>query len=312
MSEYDNDALLEDIRQRGRLPSNDVDYTEATLLANATREMRDAVAPLLVQSRAEHLVYSYTVAATSGTAGYRMPTRAIGGGGLRDVVWIDSSGTAQPALQQISSDENAATNPGSGTPTAYYVRNYTVVLVPTPNVAGTVSMPYYARPNRLVSPDDCAVITSVSVVGTDYQFVAATPPAPLQAAGAEFDVIRATPSFETLIAGGLSFDGSDTFNIAVASVVEAPAVGDYVCVSGQAPVPQVPVELHGLLAARTARRVVSAAGDANARALLDADIAELESRAMDVISVRVSGDTQQAGGSIGSSGLVSGLWGWLG
>jgi hypothetical protein len=168
-------------------------------------------------------------------------------------------------------------------------------------------MPYYARPNRLVPTADCAVILTVSVAGADYQLVTATPPAPLQAVGAEFDVVRATPGFETLAASGVSFDGTDTFNVPVASVDGVPVAGDYVCVSGQAPVAQLPVELHGLLAARVARRVLKAVGDDTAWQSIEADVRELEDKARAILAPRVAGDTQQAGGSIGFNGLVAGL-----
>lgn len=312
MSEFDTTALLEDIRERGRLPANDLDYTDALLLKAATRELRDGVAPLLVQTRAEHLVYPYSVPGVAGTATYRMPTRAAGGA-LRDVVWVDASGTALPGLRQISSDTDEATRPGDGTPSAYFTRNYTVVLVPTPNMAGTVRMPYYARPNRLVAPADCSVIDTVTVDGSNYVLeVTAEPPAPMQAAGVEFELVRATPGFETLVAGGVSFDGTITFNVSVSSLELAPEPGDYVCVKGTSPVPQVPVELHGLLAARTARRVVGAVGDDALWQTLDREVNSLEDSARAILSPRVAGDTQQAGGSVGASGLVAGTTNWVG
>lgn len=309
MSEFDNDALLDDVKERGSLPANDLRFTEARLLAAATRELRDAVAPLLVETRAEHLVYAYTTPAVSGQAAYRMPERAVLGA-LRDVVWIDSSGTAAPPLREISSDSAEALNPGSGTPVAYYTRNYSVVLVPVPNVTGTVSMPHYARPNRLVAPDAVVTISAVNTAGSNYVLTAATtPPAGLQDS-VPCDLVRAKPGFESLLTDTTpAYDnpspGTYTYEIATSLFAVAPEVGDYICLAGEAPVPQVPVELHGLLAARTAKRLVGAVGDAQAKQLLMEEVADLEARARSILSPRVSAHTQPAGGSIAEGGLAT-------
>jgi hypothetical protein len=321
MSEFDNAALLEDVKERGSLPANDLRFTEARLLAAGTRELREAVATLLVETRAEHLVYTYTTPAVIGQATYRMPERAVLGA-LRDVVWIDSSGTAAPPLREISSDSAEALNPGSGTPTAYYTRNYSVVLVPIPNVAGTVSMPHYARPNRLVLvAEDPAVAGAAVIVAVAYNAGAQTlivsavdPPTGLQppSTAVAIDIVRATPGFETLLSATAEqvfvqepSPGTWTYEISGVAANPGVAAGDYLCLAGESPVPQVPVELHGLLAARTAKRLVGAVGDAQAKQLLMEEVADLEARARAILSPRVSAHTQPAGGSIAEGGLAT-------
>lgn len=311
MAEYDTAALVEDVKERGSLPANDARFTTAKILSSCTLELREGVAPLLSAARAEHLVYPYTVAVVSGTASYRMPARAVGGT-LRNVSFLDTSGNPV-RLRELSSDEVeqiGATTSG-GTPYAYYLRNYQVVLVPVPNVAGTLSMPYYARPNRLVATTAVARITSVTYV--EGALTALTTAAPVSLTSASsFDLIRGSPGFETL---GAAIEGTWSTSVTFeATLSEDPglAAGDYVCLPGEAPVPQVPVELHGLLAARAARRLVKAVGDDRWQAL-DADVAELEQRARDWLAPRVSGQTQQAGGTVGSSGIGpfgGNWWGW--
>jgi hypothetical protein len=329
MAEWDTTQLLSDIKERGSLPDNDARFTDALLLRAATLELREGVAPLLSNARAEYLVYTYPVAVVSGTAAYRMPPRAIGGA-LRNVSFNDSAGNPH-RLRELSSDEvetiGAITD--GGTPYGYYLRNYHVVLVPVPNVSGTLEMPYYARPNKLVLvAEDPATEGAGVVVGVSYNTVADTltlfaenVPTNLQPADTAMplDIVRATPGFETLVSAAetqvsVSEPSPGTWQYVISSITENPnvAVGDYICESGQAPVPQVPVELHGLLAVRAARRAVKSVGDDRWQAL-DADVAELEEKAKDWLKPRVSGQTQQAGGSIGISGLGpfgGGFWSW--
>lgn len=315
MSEWDTTALLSDIKERGSLPDNDLRFTDALLLASATRELRDGVAPMLVNARSEHLVYPYTQGVASGTAAYRMPPRAIGGA-LRKVLFL-ATGQEPIPLNQLSADEGEqrGSTQNSGTPCSYWLQGYRVVLVPAPNLAGTLSTPYYARPNALVLP--AAVVVSLefsffTAGGGAVEVVTGVPPDALQVSQ-RIDVVRATPGFETLAAnvdaevedvGG----GNWAFRFGLS---EDPGIslGDYVCMAGQAPVPQVPVELHGLLAVRAARRAMKAVGDERWQALAD-DVAELEDKAKDWLAPRVSGDSQQAGGAIGQNGLVGGL-GWV-
>ena len=248
----------------------------------------------------------------SGTASYRMPTRSVGGA-LRDVVWVDSGGTPQlPPLRQLSSDEPEAIMAQEGTPYAYYLRNYHVVLVPTPNVSGTLRMPYYARPNRLVPVASAAPILTVEALPTGVRVTVASTATSLSFVSAErLDVVRATPAFETCVVNSPNVNpdnpgGGDPITFDFTQEGDTAEVGDYLCLPGESPVPQVPVELHGLLAARTSRRLLKAVGDPDWQAL-DADVADLELRARSVLTPRVSGDTQQAGGSMGTNGLVAGM-----
>lgn len=322
MSEWDTTALLSDIKERASLPDNDVRFTNALLLSAATKELREGIAPLLSNARSEHLVYPYSQAVTAGLATYRMPPRAVGGV-LRDVAFIDESERAV-RLRQLSADEIEliGRTDNQGTPYAYWLQGYKVVLVGEPNVAGTLSTPYYARPNKLILPTAASSTEAVILVSSVtynatldtltlvYQGV---PAAVMQVDGVSLDVVRATPGFETLATGAFAVTETDPgaeWTFVLSGVEEDPGVvsGDYLCLAGQAPVPQAPVELHGLLAVRTARRLLKAVGDDRWQAL-EADVADLEQKATTWLSPRVSGDTQQAGGSIGSSGLVAGM-GW--
>jgi hypothetical protein len=328
MAEYDTAALVEDVKERGSLPANDARFTTAKVLSACTLELREGVAPLLVTARSEHLVYDYTVAVANGTASYRMPPRAVGGA-LRNVSFIDTSGNPV-RLREISLDEveqiGATTN--GGTPYAYYVRGYRVVLVPVPNVVGTLTMPYYARPNALSETNtsrggpaqsvslfngnvDVRIVVSLGSISNGTAFAAA-------ATGKPLDVIDRRPPFEALVfdatPDSVVDNGNGTVRVQypVSTFVSLPVAGDYVYLAGYSPVPQVPAELQGLLAARAARRLVKAVGDDRWQAL-DADVAELEQRAKDWLAPRVSGQTQQAGGTIGSSGIGpfgGNWWGW--
>lgn len=306
----DTTELLEDIRERGSIPSADLRFTDAKLLKAATKEMREGCVPLLHAAKSEHLVTPYTVAVTSGTAEYRVPPKAIGGGGLRDVVWTGTGG--QPvSLREIPVEELPMWGNGPGTPVGYYMRSYAVVLVPTPNVTGTLSLPYYLRPNELVATTAATTVTALETDTEGLLSLTLDSVEPLGFTDGEFvssvgiDVLRATPAFETLsTVTGCTISSGGVILSGQVSASAGVAVGDYVALLGTSPVVQLPVEMLGLLAARTVRRALKAAGDARWKDY-EADVAELEARAVQWLSPRNDGEVSSV--SPFSSGLFVGV-----
>lgn len=319
MSEYDALALADEVRERGSLPASDVRFTNAKILTAATKELREGIAPLLAETRAEHMVYPYKTAVVPGQANYRMPLRSVGGS-LRDVYYLDDTGQPKyPPLRQLSGDDMLAYRVDQATPDSYYVRNYEVILTPPPNIGGTLLLPYYARPNALVLPTQAIAVVEVNENDTtvtltlEYDDPAALVPFPYNTPF--LDVVRAAPGFETLLASASNFSpvnlGGGTVNLTFNKselISQVPEDGDWVCLPGQSPVPQCPVETHGLLAVRTARRLLKAVGDPEWQGL-DADVQELELHVRSVLTPRVASHTQQAGNSIGANGMVAGVYG---
>lgn len=305
----DTTELLDDIRNRGSIPAADLRFPDASLLAAATRELREGVAPLVHSAKAEHMVYGYEVAVTAGVGTYRIPPRALGGGGLRDVTWQQTGSNIQASLREIPASESPAWSDTTGMPTVYYVRNYSVVLLPTPNAVGTLRMPYYARPNKLVAAEDATPILGISSSSAvDVTFSIAIGEPTVITTGATVDIVRGTPGFETL-AEGLTVALSDPDNgeLTVATTVPLDSTiqaGDWLCLVGTSPVVQAPLELNGLLAARTVRRCLKAVGDARWQDF-DADVQELEARALQWLSPRNDGESKAV--SPINSGLLRGV-----
>lgn len=299
MAEFDNAELLQDIRDRGSLPAGDLRFSDAKLLAAATQELRDVIAALLVESQTDRAVYLSTTPLVAGQAEYRLPSRALAGR-WQSVAYVEPGGGLF-RLQQLNPEDYYRQNRvNRGVPAAFFVRDNRLVLVPTPDVAGSLHVPYYGRPNRLVAPTEAAIVASVA--GNALTF-AGGPPAGFSGALA-FDLVRGTPGFETLGANLAGTLVGSVLTLAAAPPSEL-VPGDYVCLAGQAPVAQCPVELRGLLATRAARRALKAVNEAQQASLLDADVVELEAVARSLLAPRVDGEPKEWGNP--SRGLLMGL-----
>lgn len=293
MAEWDNTELLSDIRARGGLPSADLRFTDVKLLAAATIELRDVVTALLVESQSERLVYVSDTAVTPGTAAYRLPSRAVAGR-WQSVGWIGQGDSAYTRLRQVHpEDYYLQSTQAQGTPYGFFVRDNRLVLLPTPNAAGTIRLPYYMRPNALVAPSTAGVIATL--VGAAVTFTGGIPAG--FTSGAAYDIVRGSPGFETLVVGvTATIAGSTlTFSEALPTDTLAPAVGDYVCLAGQSPVPQCPVEVRGLLATRAARRALMSVGEGQQASMLDAQVTELTEVARSLLSPRVDAEPVEWG-----------------
>jgi hypothetical protein len=296
MAEFDNAELLSDIRDRGSLPSADLRFTDAKLLAAATIELRDVIAALLVESQANRMVYLYDRGVTAGLASYGLPSRAVAGR-WQSVGWKGSGDSSWTRLRQVHpEDYYLQSDTAKGQPTGFFVRDNALVLVPTPSAAGTLRLPYYMRPNKLVSRSEVAVVTNVD--GTEGVEISAADAA-LFNPTETVDVVRATPGFETLLVSDMATftdGGSGTYLVTFESGVPAGiAVGDYICYAGQSPVAQCPVEVRGLLAARAARRALIAVNEAQQASMLDNSVAELTEVARSLLSPRVDAEPQEWG-----------------
>lgn len=292
MAAFDNNELLDDIRGRGSIVSADIRFTPAKLLAAATIELRDVIASLMVESQTDRSVYLADVSATAGTAGYRLPSRALAGR-WTSVAWRDPGAATYDRLRHLSADSYyLQSDTTQGKPYGFFVRDYVLHLVPTPASAGTLRLPYYMRPNTL-----CAVTEAAPVLLTGSNTLSVSFVPTSFVSGASYDVVRGTPGFETLVSGVTATIASNTFTFSspLPTGTFAPAVGDYVTLAGFSPVAQCPVELRGLLATRAARRALMSVNEVSQAQMLDSQVAELTETALAILAPRADAEPQEWG-----------------
>lgn len=296
--DYSTTALIASIRRRGSVPDTSAEGTQAAdLLAVATEVLWKAICPLLLRVRENYLLETKDYSITSGAAAYRIPPRSLGGK-LREVSVVDASGNVRN-LPEVD-EENLREFGPTGTPTAFQVRGNNVVLLPTPDATqGTLRLRYARRPNQLVALSAAGVISSISSAGgtTTITLTASIPAA--FTSTARYDLVRATPGFEW---GAIDLNPSSSpsgSSIAFATA-DLPAdfttaiyKGDYICLAEDAPVAQVPPELHALLAQWTVAALLEADGDEEAVATAMKLAAKMEEDVVSLLSPRVDGEHQK-------------------
>lgn len=252
--------LVAQIRRDAHLDDNEPDWTATAILAVADEVARRHVLKALLAAREDFLVTYKDFAVTSGQSNYRIPPRALYGN-VRDVTYIDSAGRGynvpQLLLEDIDIYSSATTHPINFA--GFTLQGENVVLLPPPNVTtGTLRMRYFRRPGNLVPTTSAYQITGVSVATATITIGTHT-----FSTGNTVDLIQANPGFDVLNQD-LAIASTTGTQLIFSSISNELQVGDWVCVAGSTPIPQLPAEMHNVLGLGTAAHILRSVGDTRA------------------------------------------------
>lgn len=264
--DYTTLGLIENIKRRANFHTTP-SFGPDRILAYADDELQTVIVPLVRAHRNNHFVDFKDVTTTTSLQ-YDIPPEAINRG-LYNVAMLTSNGDPY-ALIPIDFDReidfhdkwNAIqVSHGSGNHRlGYYVRGDKLHLYNGSQsmTAGKTLRLYFERlPNQIVETSECALVASVDqgtgIVttsgGVPTSFTTSTP----------LCCVSGKPGF------GLKFENtlptesaSPTLTFADVSEIEP---GDWIALDGDSPIPQIPVELHPLLAQAACVKVLESMGD---------------------------------------------------
>lgn len=278
---YTTADLISAIKAIGSIPTNQNLFQTADFLRFANHELQINLVPMVMSTREEYFVADKDYDVTSDQASYAIPPRAIAQR-LRDVQLIDSSDNVSSLAQLNPSEVSSLSNGDAG----FYLKAGNVVISPTPSATvDTLRLVHFRRPNALVETSDCGQITDI----TGLQVTVDAAPSTF-AIDVEIDFIKDNPGFECVeidqpiasLAGNV---------LTFTTVPTDLAVGDWVALAGESPIPQIPAELHPILAQMVAIRCMAAQGKTtkDAKETLD----EMKHAALTILSPRVEGENKK-------------------
>ncbi len=293
-----SDDLIASIERRILVPLNQSTFSEQDFLDFATEEMNLGVVPMVISNHEDYYVFPEDVGLIANQTKYDIPYRAIGNK-IKDIYLVDSGGNLFEMTRVQKSDTVSSADTahylGSNL-SRFYVENNQVCLTVDPDVvssAYSLRFSYYIRPNALVPNVEIAQVISVDR-NTGIITVDAVPDkfleSNLDGSSRLIDFIKAKSphkimSYDVSVS---AFDqNSTTITLDPADIPADLQMNDIIAMAGETCIPQIPSDLHVLLAHRVATRILESLGDTEGLQNANVKLKELESKSNILVTNRV-------------------------
>jgi hypothetical protein len=291
-------TLIETIRREGMIPSSQNTFTDDDFLAMANQEMRIGMVPTIMTHHQEYFVTdSDPIPLVADVNNYEIPYRAIGGK-FRDIFYVDTGSNLQ-AMTRINPDNRSyfqQTNVQNRF-VFYYLQGTDVVL--TPNVGstptGSLLFSYYLRPNELVSETRVGIIETITTGASTTVLALSQIPTGFTTTEL-YDILQTKPGHKTL---GMDITATsiDSVNKTITfnntDIPSGLVVGDYVAFAEECVIPQIPSELHDVLAQRVVLRCLQALGDQMGYNIASAKLGEMNVSTSVLVDNRSEGNPEK-------------------
>jgi len=285
---YTTDTLIESIKRRAAIPIHQKTFTNDDFIAFLNEEMSLGLVPSVLRMKEDYFLITIDVPLQPNQNQYEIPVRAIGNK-VREISYKDTNGNVFE-MTRIQVGDLPYYNIDNSTQWlyAYYVANNVINLMTgTPVTSGFLSISYYIRPNQLVMLSEVGVIQSIDR-STGEIFLDKVPED--FSVTQLFDLVQQTSPHKCLSID-LAPTGintlTKTLTLAVDAIPDNLKVGDHICLAQQSAIPQIPSDLHVILAHRAAARCLEAQGDMEGLQAANAKLAEFESNTQNLIDDRV-------------------------
>lgn len=282
-------SLIASIKNRAMIPENQSTFTTDDFIRFLNEELDNALVPKILQVHEDYFLRNMETTLLANTSNYQIPHRFIGNK-LRDIAFKDQQGNIFEMTRISRGDISFYQgSTSSNTLKTFYVQGSEIVLVPaiSGSIVGTLIFSGYFRPNFLVNESRAGRVTGVNTT-TGEVSLNQVPDNFLTTD--KFDIIESnnphnTISFDLTPTGINTSTKSITFD--PTSLVSGLSVGDYVMQSEETIIPQIPLELHSILAHRAGIRCLEALGDTEGVANASKKLAEMEFNMNSLIDDRV-------------------------
>ena len=244
----------------------------------------------LIREAAEGYFLKY-IDQTYNSNGLLVPARA-GFGQLKEIK--GSSGTISNVSQLYDIPRLEIGEMEQYRGMGFWMEGDRLMIVPQ-NFTGVIRMYYFHRPSEMVQEAECAKISSIDT--TNKKVTVSNVPTGITTATLA-DFVQGKPPFSPLgIDLTITDITSSTYTLS-AALPNGLAVGDYLCLAQESPVPMIPFEAFDLLIYEAANMLVK---DPGHKQLVMADLAPERKRVLKVLQPRVDA----APHILGPTGIIS-------
>ena len=287
-------SLIDSVKRRAMIPSTQSTFTDADFLRFALEELDMAVIPHILSYHEDYFLFTEYIDLERNVNRYSIPYRAIGNK-LRDVSYVDVGGfkheMTRASIEDVSFYQADGYSSTNSTIMAFYIENNEIVVFPEKNftLTGQLAVSYYLRPNELV--DEARIMTIIDINRTTGVIEVDNIPNHIKI-NSLLDIIQVKSPHKCLSIDVPITDIDTTNNLLTFNTSKIPtklAVGDHIALAEECIIPQIPTDLHSMLAQRIAARCLEALNDQQGLAIANQKISEMELKSGSLIDDRVEG-----------------------
>lgn len=291
--DYTTTTLLSTLRLLPLMPTVQALFSNDDLLTIMSFEMASKIYPMIDNQSEEYFVTRDDIPYLSNVVVYDLPPRTIGGR-LRSASFVDPNENEIriPRLrpEDIMSNVNAtglAINPALW---GFYLENnklYTYLNSVTGGTSNykTLRLRYIRQANQLVEVSACAQVVLISGNNVTVTNIPST-----YTTAQTYDFISNVPNFNALQDDSVC-TGISSLTMTFMSVSSTLKVGDWICLSGQSPVAQIPYNPgYQLLLQLSAAKCLEIHGDVQGYNIAMSQAATMKDYFISLISPRIDGN----------------------
>jgi hypothetical protein len=283
------DDIIASAKRRASIPTNQSLFGIDDFIAFANEEMALGLVPMLMDMKQDYFVFQTTLPVILNQQAYELPDRAVGNK-LRDLAYQDVNQNIYEMTRVLIDDIPFYNGPSTQNRIySYYLQNNQFILVPvlTGQPTGQFILRYYMRPNQLVQSANVGIIKTINFATGDIGLDKAPPN---YSTAAVYDFIQVKSPHKTLLIDQVptaysALTQTITFDPAIIPPNLMP--GDRICLAYQSDIPQIPSDLHVVLAHRVAARCLEALGDTEGLQAANLKLAEFENKSQTLTDSRV-------------------------
>lgn len=261
--DYTVNRIIDSIKRRITLPDAQNLYTDTDLIHFMSDELGSTIIPLIHSVQQEFFVHKFDVQLIQNQTNYTIPIRGCANG-LRLVTLVDTNGNEidYPLLrpEMTASSYNWLSPFSTSTLYGFYMEDDHIVMFPNSVVTNPVNrirFRFERQPNQLCAVSDAAHITNIAgnVITVDNI------PSDWTTA-LTFDWINGNIAFQSK-GDDLTITNINTGAMTI-TLTAAPtngSVGDWFCLAGTSPIPQIPYQMFPFLAQLVANLCMAGLAD---------------------------------------------------
>ena len=254
--DYTTTEIVSSLKARGLIPENsEKTFSADDLIRFMDEELRTVLVPKIMLVRENYFLEHEDIPVVIGQSRYSINKRAIGMK-IKSLFPVDSNGRVGRKLTLTDVDEissNGYWDTSSALSMYYFIDNFFEVLgTPRSNEVAYLRQYYFQRRNKLISSNDAGRIVDITGLNVEIN---STPTA--FTVNEAYDFVKGEPGFQNLDIDVTPSSVSGTV-FTFSELPDGLEVGDWLCMAGTSPIPQVPLEIFPVIA-QTAVAVALAA-----------------------------------------------------